>query len=216
MFHYVGNSTSVWNLVKTKLLAALLLATLFALAQTSFAFACACCTNPGQRYVENTKLLPFQRNLIDELRFTKQANLFVGERDPADIKGIANPSETYAFAVNRQKDRLVFSFRDEKKNEGSLTLVAPDAVAIFEIDPREPDSPVHSGLGPVLYKEWRLTAPFAGTGIFKAGNGGYQRITLILQGRGRNCPEAGQFTHWTISVHGPLGNYLFFGELEKQ
>ena len=201
--------------MKTKLHITLSLCALFALAQTSFAFGCACCTNPGQRYVENTKLLPFQRNIIDELRFTKQANLFVGERDAADIKGIINPAETYTLALTRQNDRFVFSFRDEKKNEGSLTLVVPDSVAIFEIDPREGDTAVH-GLGPVLYKEWRLTAPFAGTGVFKAGNGGYQRITLILQGRGRNCPDAGQFTHWTISVHGPLGNYLFYGELEKQ
>jgi len=202
--------------VKNKLRIAYLFGVFFAFAQTNYALACACCTNTGQRYVENTKLQPFQRSIIEELRFAKRANLFVDERDLADIKGIANPSETYAFAVTREKDRFVFSFRDEKKNEGSLTLAVPDAVAVFEIDPREPDSPVSGGLGPLLYKEWRLTAPFAGSGIFKAGNGGYQRITLILQGRGRNCPDAGQFTHWTISVHGPLGNYLFYGELEKQ
>jgi hypothetical protein len=205
-----------WKPVKNKLRITFLLGALFAFAQTNSALACACCTNTGQRYVENTKLQSFQRAILEELRFAKRANLFVGERDFADIKGIANPSETYAFAVTREKDRFVFSFRDEKKNEGSLTLAVPDAIAIFEIDPREPNSPASGGLGPLLYKEWRLTAPFAGTGIFKAGNGGYQRITLILQGRGRNCPDAGQFTHWTISVYGPLGNYLLYGELEKQ
>lgn len=201
--------------MKARLQIALLLGALFALAQSETANACACCTNTGQRYVENTKLAPFQRTIVGEVQFAKEANLFVGERDLADIKGIQNPSETYALGVSKQKDRFVFSFRDDKKNEGTLTLVIPDAIAIFEIDPREPDSPVQGGLGPLLYKEWRLTAPFSGTGIFKAGNGGYQRITLILQGRGRNCLDVEQFTHWTISVHGPLGNYLFYGELKK-
>lgn len=201
--------------MKTRLRIAFLLGAFFALAQINFASACACCTHTGQRYVENTKLLPFQRNIVDELRFGKQVNLYVDERDLTDIKGIANPSENYSLAVTRQKDRFVFSFRDDKKNEGTITLALPDAIAIFEVDTRD-ESYKDQGLGPVLYKEWRLTAPFTGTGIFKAGNGGYQRITLIYQGRGRGCTEASHFTHWTISVHGPLGNYLFYGELEKQ
>jgi hypothetical protein len=202
--------------VKRRLPLGVIFGAAFALAQTQGSLACACCTNAGQRYVENTKLQPFQRDIIRELRFAKTANLFSGERDLADVKGIANPSETYALAVTQQKDRFVFSFRDDKKNEGTLTLTISDAVAVFEIDPRDSDSPTRGGLGPLLYKEWRLTAPFTGSGIFKAGNGGYQRITLIFQGRGRNCPDVDQFTHWTISVHGPLGNYLFFGELEKR
>ncbi len=201
--------------MKTKPPIAFLLGAFFALAQINFAFACACCTHTGQRYVENTKLLPFHRDQINELRFGKQASLFVDERDLTDIKGIANPSENYSLAVTKQKDRFVFSFHDEKKNEGTITVAVPDAVAIFEVDTR--DEPYKDqGLGPVLYKEWRLTAPFAGTGIFKAGNGGYQRVTLIHQGRGRGCTEASHFTHWTISVHGPLGNYLFYGDFEKQ
>lgn len=202
--------------LKTRSLAGLLLAVAFALAQTGQASACACCTNPGQRYVENTKLDTYRRSVIDEVRFTKEATLFTDERDFTDLKGIASPSaKPYAFSVAKQKDRLVFSFRDEKRNDGALTLAVPDAVAVFEVDSRDAEFK-NRELGPALYKEWRLTTPFAGTGIFKAGNGGYQRITLILQGRGRGCTEASHFTHWTISVHGPLGNYLFYGELEKQ
>ncbi len=195
--------------------AAFAFAALFALAQGSAALACACCTNTGQRYVENTKLQDYQRAILGEVRFAGTATLYLGARDTTDIKGIARPSETYAFRVDRQANRFVFSFRDEKKNEGTLTLAIPDAISVFEIDPRDPASP-DRGLGPPLYKEWRLTAPFTGSGVFQAGNGGYQRITLILQGRGNSCPDAGQFTHWSISVHGPLGNYLFFGDLEKQ
>lgn len=202
--------------MKSTALRALLLGAAFSLLQANAALACACCTNTGQRYVENTKIQDYQRAIINDVRFTKEAHLFVDERDLADIKGITNPSESYSFTVTKQKDRFVFSFRDEKKNEGTLTLAIGDSIAVFEIDPREPGSPLRGGNGPQLYKEWRLTAPFAGAGIFKAGNGGYQRITLILQGRGNRCPDVNQFTHWTISVYGPLGDYLFFGELEKQ
>lgn len=202
--------------VRTRLQALLLSVAFFALAQTDIASACACCTNPGQRYVENTKLDTYRRSVIDEVRFAKDAVLYTDERDLADIKGIANPSlQPYAFSVTQQKDRFVFSFRDGKKNEGTIALALSGAISVFEVDTRDEEHK-DKGLGPLLYKEWRLTAPLVGTGSFKAGNGGYQRITLILQGRGRGCTDAAHFTHWTISVHGPLGNYLFYGELVKQ
>jgi hypothetical protein len=193
-----------------------LLAATFALVEAGAAQACACCTNPGQRYVENTKLDTYRRSVVNDIRFTKEATLYTDERDLTDIKGLANPSsEPYAFSAAQQKDRFVFSFRDSRKNEGTITLVLSDAVAVFEVDTRDEEHK-DQGLGPLLYKEWRLTAPFSGNGIFKTGNGGYQRVTLILQGRGRGCTDAAHFTHWTISVHGPLGNYLFYGALEKQ
>lgn len=202
-------------LVTGKLTVFALFAALFALANSGTAEACACCTNVGQRYVENTRLDSYRRDLIRELKFASDATLYIGEGDADEIKGIASPSDRYTLAVTQQKDRFVFTFRDGKKNEGTLTLVIPDAIAVFEVDTRDAAFK-DRGLGPVLYKEWRLTAPFSGTGIFTAGNGGYQRITLIFQGRGRGCTDASHFGHWTISVHGPLGNYLLFGALEKK
>jgi hypothetical protein len=202
--------------VNAKFSVLFLLAAVLALAQTGIASACACCTNTGQRYVQNTKLDQYRRNIVDEIRFVGEAALYTDERDTDEIKGIANPSsKPYVLNVIRQKDRIVLSFRDEKKNEGTITLALSDAISVFEVDTRDTEFK-DQGLGPVLYKEWRLTAPFAGAGIFKAGNGGYQRTTLIFQGRGRGCTEASHFTHWTISVYGPLGNYSFYGDLEKQ
>jgi hypothetical protein len=202
--------------VNAKFSVLFLLAAVLALAQTGIASACACCTNTGQRYVQNTKLDQYRRNIVDEIRFVGEAALYTDERDTDEIKGIANPSsKPYVLNVIRQKDRIVLSFRDEKKNEGTITLALSDAISVFEVDTRDTGFK-DQGLGPVLYKEWRLTAPFAGAGIFKAGNGGYQRTTLIFQGRGRGCTEASHFTHWTISVYGPLGNYSFYGDLEKQ
>jgi hypothetical protein len=80
------------------------------------------------------------------------------------------------------------------------------------VDPREakPDR----GLGPALYKEWKLTAPASGTGVFAPGTGARQRITLILQGRGNRCTDASHFTAWTLVVHGPAAEYTLFGALK--
>jgi hypothetical protein len=183
------------------------------LSQTDRALACACCTNPGQRYVGVVKMQPHQLHLVRSLKFAKEAELYLGEGDLGEVKGIANPASNYELTVTDQKNRFVFSFRDEKKNEGTLTLVLPDTISLFEVDPRDPDPPKEGGLGPSLYKEWRLTASFSGTGIFKAGNNGYQRMTLIIHGRGLSCTEASHFNAWSLYIHGPLGNYLFFGSL---
>jgi hypothetical protein len=184
------------------------------IAAVSRAYACACCTTAGQRNVNIDKLLPERLQLIDKLRFVPKAELVAGERDIEDFKGIEKPSLEYGLAVTRQKGGFVFAFRDENGNQGTLTLARPETISIFEVDPRQPfgDS---SGFGPRLYKEWRLTANFAGTGIFRSGNGGYQRITLIFQGSGASCPDAGDFTHWTLVVHGPAHEYTFHGTLEK-
>ena len=198
-----------------KLLLGLLAALPLMIAQADGVLACACCTNPAQRYVAVEKIQPQRLDLVRALRFAKQAELYLGEGDLGEVKGVANPTSNYELTVAGQNNRFVFAFRDGKKNEGTLTLVLPDTISIFEVDPRDPDAP-KSGLGPSLYKEWRLTASFAGTGIFKAGNGGYQRMTLIFHGRGRGCTEASHFNAWSLYIHGPLGNYLFYGNLTEE
>jgi hypothetical protein len=120
----------------------------------------------------------------------------------------------YELSVTQRADHWVFSLRDEQGRSGTLTLAMPKSIAVFEVDPRrgEPEG----GLGPVLYKEWRLTAPAAGTGVFAPGAGKGQLVTLILQGHGISCPSATDFTHWTLVVHGPTAEYHLFGDLVQQ
>ena len=147
---------------------------------------------------------------IERMRFSKEATLYVGEADFADIKGIATPSDKYELAVTQDKARWVFAFRDREGRTGTLTLARPAMISVFEVDPRgEPDR----GLGPGLYKEWRMTSAAAGTGVFVPGTGGAQKITLILHGRGNSCTDVSDFGHWTIVVHGPKAQYSLFGEL---
>lgn len=184
------------------------------LASAQSAFACACCTNLGQRRVNVEKFDSGKQHDLSLIRFAPSAKLFVGERDPQDIKGIATPSSAYEMEVTQQKDRVIFSLRDNAGRNGSLTLQLPTTVSIFEVDPRETDE--EGGLGPSLYKEWKLTSRAAGTGVFAPGAGPRQQITLILQGRGNSCTSSVDFTHWTLVVHGPAAEYQLFGKLDRE
>jgi hypothetical protein len=175
------------------------------------AHACACCTNTGQRNVGIFELDGFRRAEIDQVRFGPAAHLFTGEADADMIKGIATPSSRYELSVTRRADRWVFSFRDANGRSGTLTLAIPRSIAVFEVDPRRGEP--QGGLGPTLYKEWRLTAPAAGTGVFAPGAGTGQLVTLILQGHGNSCASATDFTHWTLVVSGPTATYHLYGDL---
>jgi len=83
--------------------ASLALAALVVLAAPGEALACACCTNPGQRYVDVETLDPGRLEEIESLRFGTEARLFVGEAGVEAIKGIQDPAERYDLAVNWDK-----------------------------------------------------------------------------------------------------------------
>jgi hypothetical protein len=175
------------------------------------AHACACCTNTGQRNVGVYQLDGFRRSEIDQVRFGPVAHLYTGEADAEWVKGIATPSLRYDLGVTQQVDRWVFSLRDAEGRAGTLTLKIPKSISVFEVDPRRGER--EGGLGPALYKEWRLTAPAAGAGIFAPGMGKGQLVTLILQGHGNSCASAADFTHWTLVVSGPDAQYHLYGAL---
>ena len=187
-------------------------AALLSLVSAGQALACACCTNYGQRNVNVVALDSGRRAEIESMRFAETAQLFVGEGSPDDSEGIATPADAYALKASWQGDQLVFDFRDERGHSGTLTLKLPGKISIFEVDPR--DSP-DQGHGPGLYKEWKLTSHAAGSGVFATGMGPSQFITLIVQGHGNACTSAGDFSHWTLVVEGPKGNYTLFGELVR-
>jgi hypothetical protein len=190
---------------------ALLLSCLVLLpAGATKAAACACCTNAGQRLTATVKLDSGRRDQIKALRFAAEARLFLGEADLEAVRGITTPAERYTLATAWHDNRLVFTFRDERGRTGTLSLALPVTVSLFEVDPRAaPDQ----NREPSLYKEWTLTAPFAGSGIFLAGLGPRQRLTLILHGAGNACTSADDFSHWTLLMAGPKGSYSLFGDL---
>jgi hypothetical protein len=192
-----------------------LVATVLGLALTgvawNFALACACCTNTGER---TDLVMPLNSGHMDEiakLRFDKTATLFLGEADPESVKGITSPASRYALQVSWIRDRLVFTFGDGSPPAGMLVLTRPRNLTIFATDTREAPK---SNLGPVLYKEWRLTSMAIGTGNFVPGAGPGQTLTLVLQGRGNNCTSSIDFTHWMLKMWGPKAKYHFFGSLQ--
>ena len=176
------------------------------------ALACACCTNEGQRNVATVALDSGKRQEIESLRFGDKATLFTGEGDADGIEGIATPAGTYRLAAKWQEDRLVLSFRDTNGRTGTLSLVRPSTMSVFEVDPRDrPDK----GQGPRLYKEWKLSAPAAGSGVFQPGIAPRQILTLILQGGGNSCTSGIDFSHWSLVMQGPKANYTLFGDLVR-
>jgi hypothetical protein len=195
------------------------LAALILLAVPGEALACACCTNLGQRYVEVEKLDSGRLEQIESLRFGKEARLYVGEAGVEYIKGIQDPAERYGLKVAWDKThaaagkiRIVFTLDNPERRSGTLSLMLPQKISIFEVDPR--DSP-DQGTGPVLYKEWKLTGEVTGFGAFNGINGANQVLTLILHGRGNSCTSAEDFTHWTLVTEGPKGTYSLFGDLAE-
>ena len=190
---------------------ALAAAALVAAFATS-ALACACCTHTGWRYVEVEKMSDRRLTDIERMAFAKTATLSTGEAD-AQIKGIENPDTDYQLEVTRQKDRMVFALRDRKGRAGHLVLAIPKTISIFEVDPRGDEK--DKGLGPSLYKEWKLTANAAGDGLFRRVVGAGQKITLVLHGRGIGCTDAGHFTDWTLLVHGPSDRLTLYGALDS-
>jgi len=191
---------------------ALLCFALVAPALPSSAFACACCTSPGQRNVQVTALDSYKRDALTRLGFADKAELFLGEADADSVEGIATPSQHYAIKAEWLGSTLIFSLEDAPGHKGTLALTLPAKLSVFEVDPRDDDG---GGTGPALYKEWKLTGKAAGTGVFAPGAGPRQLLTLIVQGHGNSCTDASDFFHWTLVMEGPKANYSLFGDLVK-
>ena len=175
--------------------------------------ACACCSNDGQRHVGTDKIDAYATGVLADIHFAEAAHLYTGEADVADIEGITAKSGAFRLAVTKNTKAWSFAFVEEGGG-GTLTFAFPDSVTKFEIDPREREAA--GGLGPVLYKEWRLTAKLVAGGMFKGATGRNRQATLILHGRGNSCTDASQFNAWTLVLHGGKTTTTLFGNLATQ
>ena len=175
------------------------------------AHACACCSNRGYRYVAVEQISEQRLREIERMTFDAEAALATGEADAPDA--FREFGTRFALTVDRTDAQIVFSFRGEGGGVAALTLPMPDTISIFEVDPRSgvPDE----GLGPLLYKEWQMTADASGrgTGVFRSFTGPGQTLSLILHGRGHGCTDAGHFTDWTLMLDGPSGRLTLYGAL---
>lgn len=185
---------------------------MLAVAAAPPALACACCTDPGQRLVETVEIDAYAAGLLAEVAFTGQARLVTGPRGPEEVEGMTTASDVWRLTLTRETKRWLFAFDDGKGNTGGLTFELPARVTKFEVDPHDAEAPEPPS-GPVLYKEWRLTAKASGTGLLAGSVGGDQQATLILHGRGNSCTDASQFTAWSIVLFGSKATNTLFGGL---
>jgi hypothetical protein len=193
--------------------AAALFAVVAALVITlNAALACASCSNRGSRYVEVEKRSERRLAAIGEMVFAKQAQRKSAE-DDIDIPGMGPFGVELDMKVERKTGANVSSFVDRKGVTATLTLAIPKTISIFEVDPRGDNR--DEGLGPNLYKEWKLTAKAAADGALKPAAGPGQSLTLILNGGGRGCTEAMHFTDWTLLLHGRAGSLTLLGALDS-
>ena len=181
-----------------------------ALGAATPSHSCACCSNTGQRYVETKPIDDFAAGILADIQFAPAAHLYTGEGDVETLGGIATKSTDFQLVVGKAAGSWEFNFQDSGGG-GKLTFALPKTITRFEVDPRVTGP--EPGTGPSLYKEWRLTAPAVGSGMFKGATGGDQRATLILHGRGNSCTDAFQFDAWTLVLHGAKATNTLFGTL---
>jgi hypothetical protein len=194
----------------------LLASAAFAATLLLAADAQACRSYQGQRDLVTYGLNINKFAEFTGMRFAPKAKLFVGEGAATDVKGIVAPQADYALQVKLDPKGWTFKLRGANGSAGTLRLARPANMDSFVVDPRDdsreggPD-----GQGPVLYKEWRVTARARGTGAFAPGAGRGQRITLIVHGRGNACTNSRDFSHWTLEIRGDAAEYSLFGALVR-
>ena len=84
-------------------------------------------------------------------------------------------------------------------------------MTIFKVDTHEPE--VGHGEA-VLYKEFRFNGTVSsGSGIFRGSIVRPTTYSLVFQGRGNDCDNASDFSHWHLEIKGSKASYAFFGKL---
>ena len=174
------------------------------------ALACACCADAGTYSIGVRKPSNSEFNELKKLNFGA-TNLFTTPGYPDDVKGISSLGDNYSSTGSFQNNLWKFNITGEAGKSGTLNLLKPTSMVDFKADLHDR---ADGGNGPVLYKEWRFKSRVqSGTGIFQKGIAPATEYFLVLQGRGNNCTQAEDFTHWRLEITGKKASYAFFGKL---
>jgi hypothetical protein len=177
------------------------------------AWSCACCSEPGERRAEPVAIDDYVAEQLGEITVAGPATLYTTVCGYDCVKGIDDPADSYAVKLSRTGGQWRFTFRgNAARQSGMLSFQFPATVFTFAVDP----TPGTGTTSPALYKEWRLAAPVAGTGVFAAGMTGNPSATFILHGAGNSCDQPEDFTNWSLVVTGPGAEFTFFGSLRQQ
>jgi hypothetical protein len=182
-----------------------------ALPLTTLAKYCACCSDEGQYSIRTGKLSDYESGELKRLQIA-DSNLFTDPGYPDSIVGISPLPENYLATFSMQNSLWKFSVNGDKKNSGTLNLAKAPMMVDYRADIHDKEP---GGNGPLLYKELRFKHKVnSGTGIFKGGIKPTTEYFLVFQGRGNNCMNAEDFTHWRLEISGGKTRYAFFGKLK--
>jgi hypothetical protein len=175
--------------------------------------ACACCSDDGEYRLGFRKPSEYQLGQLQEIRFGKTAHLIETQANvDEEIKSPSHQADSYSVSGSFAGNFWKLAFRDGNES-GTLTLPLPVKMWSYAVDTH--DGQKSPGGGPMLYKEWRFEGRVSGTGFFTKGIIVPTRYSLVFQGRGNRCEEAGSFTHWRLEIIGRKARYAFYGELAE-
>ncbi|MDC0713252.1 hypothetical protein POL68_32620 [Stigmatella sp. ncwal1] len=145
--------------------------------------------------------------LLHELKFDQTAALYMTAGGFNNMKGLSDLEkdfESESWAASSGEFDLAntfvaktwqFNFKTPTGKSGTLTFPMSAQLAQFKVDIH--DGRPSGGGGPLLYKEWRFKGNVtSGTGIFKSSIIPPTTYFLVFQGRGNDCDNAEDFTHW--------------------
>jgi len=189
------------------------------------AFACACCAEPGTYRIWTGKPDTYTLGVIDELKFEKNAYLYMTEAGFDGMKGLgliekefdngswtASPGEMDLVAAFTKKN-WTFTIKTKGGKTAKLTLPMPAQMLTYKVDIHDEEEKPN---GPSLYKEFRFKGNVASaTGFAQPGFARGTTYFLVFQGRGNGCDNASDFSHWRLEITGPRSDYSFFGKLNN-
>lgn len=172
-----------------------------------FANYCACCAERGEYSIRVKKPDNYEIGELKRLQIA-DATLYTDAGYPDNIKGINPLTENYTANFLWQNAGWKFDFKNDNKATGILNLAKSPTMVDFRTD-------TYNEGEPILYKELRFKYRVSsGTGIFSKGIAPATEYFLVLQGKGNNCMNAEDFTHWRLEITGKKADYAFFGKLK--
>ncbi len=182
------------------------------LPSTAFAFACACCAEPGQYSISTVKPSKDDMELIQRLRF-QTADLFLYGLGEENVKGINPLGNKFSIQTLLNSKNWSFNFTDNNKKTGKLDLSKPISMVDYRADIPGNNDEETSG-ATTLYKEWRFKYRVQGaSGIFKSAFAPATEYFLVLQGYGNNCPAAEDFKTYRLEITGKNADFAFYGKM---
>lgn len=184
--------------------------------------ACACCAEPGMRSEYTAKADSYIRDLVKEIKFDRETNLFITEAGFDNITGIdpirkedeqlGGPLVAFSTMGSFSAKGWQITLKSGKGLIATYTLSMPLRYTEFKVDIHDRKE---MPLGPWLYKELRFKGLVTASGFAKAGVVRNTKFELVFSGRGVGCNEVEDFTHWRMDIDGPKAGYAFFGTLSS-